>query len=79
LCLFDGFMPGPDLMGKIGPSLLIPIWAIVLPAQIVLCRIWLRHYRFGPAEWAWRSLTYGKIQPMRIGVRPEPQSLPSAE
>lgn len=79
LFLFYGFMPGPDLMGKIGPSLLIPIWAIVLPAQIVLCRIWLRHYRFGPAEWAWRSLTYGKIQPMRIGVRPEPQSLPSAE
>ena len=26
---------------------------------------WLRRYRFGPAEWAWRSLTYGSMQPMK--------------
>ncbi len=25
---------------------------------------WLRRYRFGPLEWLWRSLTYGRIQPM---------------
>ena len=28
--------------------------------------IWLRHYRFGPLEWCWRSLTYWKRQPMRV-------------
>jgi len=22
-------------------------------------------FRFGPAEWLWRTLTYGKLQPMR--------------
>ncbi len=27
---------------------------------------WLNHYRFGPAEWLWRSLTYGKRQPMTL-------------
>jgi uncharacterized protein len=27
---------------------------------------WLRHYRFGPLEWCWRSLTYWQRQPMRI-------------
>jgi uncharacterized protein len=32
------------------------IWA----AQIVLSPIWLRHYYFGPVEWLWRYLTYGK-------------------
>jgi len=79
LFLFYGFLPGPHFMGKFGPSLLIPIWAVVLPTQIALSRIWLRHYRFGPAEWLWRSLTYGKMQPMRIGMRAEPQSLPSPE
>ena len=25
----------------------------------------LERYRFGPAEWLWRSLTYMKKQPMR--------------
>jgi uncharacterized protein len=38
-------------------------WAISLVAS----PIWLRHYRFGPLEWCWRSLTYWKRQPMRIG------------
>ena len=27
--------------------------------------IWLRHFRFGPLEWCWRSLTYWQRQPMR--------------
>jgi len=36
-------------------------WAISLAAS----PIWLRHYRFGPLEWCWRSLTYCRRQPMR--------------
>lgn len=34
-------------------------------AQVIFSHIWLRYYRFGPFEWAWRSLTYWKLQPMR--------------
>ena len=30
---------------------------------------WLRRYRFGPLEWLWRSLTYGRAQPMRLRPR----------
>ena len=30
------------------------IWA----AQLVISPLWLRHFRFGPVEWLWRSLTY---------------------
>ena len=37
-------------------------WAMSLAAS----PIWLQHYRFGPLEWCWRSLTYWKRQPMRI-------------
>jgi len=37
------------------------IWA----AQLVISPLWLRHYRFGPVEWLWRSLTYWQRQPMR--------------
>jgi len=31
----------------------------------VAASIWLGHFRFGPAEWLWRSLTYGRAQPMQ--------------
>jgi uncharacterized protein len=36
-------------------------WAI----QLVISPIWLSRFRFGPAEWVWRTLTYGRAQPMR--------------
>jgi uncharacterized protein len=32
--------------------------------QVGYSPLWLRHFRFGPFEWAWRSLTYGRLQPM---------------
>jgi uncharacterized protein len=34
--------------------------------SLVVSPIWLRHFRFGPLEWAWRSLTYWRRQPMRM-------------
>ena len=37
------------------------IWAV----QLVLSPIWLKHYHFGPVEWLWRYLTYGKAPPFR--------------
>ncbi len=33
--------------------------------QLILSPIWLTYFRFGPLEWAWRSLTYWQIQPFR--------------
>jgi uncharacterized protein len=36
-------------------------WAL----QIIWSHIWLRYFRFGPLEWAWRSLTYWKMQPFK--------------
>jgi len=41
------------------------VWCV----NIVFSAFWLRFFRFGPAEWLWRSLTYLKLQPLRIGVR----------
>ncbi|AIF66054.1 hypothetical protein GZ22_05010 [Terribacillus saccharophilus] len=37
----------------------------VFVIQVVLSRIWFRYFTFGPVEWLWRILTYGKIQPLR--------------
>jgi len=36
------------------------IWAF----QLIFSSLWLRYFRFGPAEWLWRSLTYGQRQPL---------------
>ena len=48
------------------------IWAV----QIVASPIWLNHFHFGPVEWLWRYLTYGK-KPEFIKERP-PQPEPVA-
>jgi uncharacterized protein len=38
------------------------IWIL----QLIVSPIWLRHFRFGPVEWLWRSLTYLRLQPFLI-------------
>ena len=35
--------------------------------QILLSRLWLRYFRFGPLEWLWRLLTYGRYFPLVRG------------
>jgi len=39
----------------------LAVWIV----QLIWSPIWMRYFRFGPFEWAWRSLTYLKPQPMR--------------
>lgn len=43
----------------------VATWLLLFGAQVVVSGWWLARFRFGPAEWAWRSLTYGRRQPMR--------------
>jgi uncharacterized protein len=45
--------------------------------QLIVSPLWLRRFRFGPAEWVWRSLTYWKKQPMRRAAA-EPYSMPDS-
>lgn len=66
--LFYGFAHGPGLMGKAGPAGLAAVAVIGYVVQVVLARVWMTRYRFGPAEWCWRSLTYGKVQPLRLAT-----------
>ncbi|KAF1711212.1 hypothetical protein CSC70_04655 [Pseudoxanthomonas kalamensis DSM 18571] len=46
----------------------VPFALALFCAQVLLSRAWLARFRFGPAEWVWRSLTYLKPQPMRQTV-----------
>lgn len=36
----------------------------VFAGLCIFSALWLGVFRFGPAEWVWRSLTYGRLQPM---------------
>jgi uncharacterized protein len=40
------------------------VWAAVTAVQIVFSWAWLALFRFGPLEWAWRSLTWWRWQPL---------------
>ncbi|MCC7388649.1 MAG: DUF418 domain-containing protein [Phycisphaerales bacterium] len=49
-------------VGRLGQELIVVgIWVV----EILWSVAWLSRYRFGPAEWLWRSLTYWELQPMR--------------
>lgn len=53
------------------PLKFLPLLAVVIfVIQLVLSTFWLKHFRFGPAEWLWRSLTYGKFQTLLVEGRP---------
>lgn len=40
-------------------------WAAIFGLQLWASHWWLARFRFGPMEWVWRSLTYGRRQPLR--------------
>jgi uncharacterized protein len=52
------------LYGSIGPAMGLVITVILYSAQVVFSNWWLRRYRFGPMEWLWRGMTYGKFPSM---------------
>jgi uncharacterized protein len=62
--IFFGY--GGGLFGKVHLAWLMVLSIAVYALEVPLSRWWLTHYRFGPAEWAWRSLTYGRLQAMKI-------------
>ena len=59
--IFYGF--GLGLFGKLERYqlyfIMIGIWII----QIIFSNYWLKHHRYGPLEWIWRSLIYWRKQP----------------
>ena len=49
-------------LDRVHVTLFVPLfWAIML----LWSKPWLDRFRYGPLEWAWRTLARGKLQPMR--------------
>jgi uncharacterized protein len=57
---------GLGLAGRVGSAGCLGISTAIFSLQVAACHRWLRRYRFGPVEWLWRTLAYGRRQPMRV-------------
>ncbi|NDY96895.1 MFS transporter [Wenzhouxiangella limi] len=44
---------------------LVVFSGVIYASQIVFSLLWLKSFRYGPMEWLWRSLTYGKAPQMK--------------
>lgn len=55
-----------DLEGKVNAGLLLLMTIVIYGLQLLYSRWWLDRYKYGPLEWLWRSLTYGKMQSFRL-------------
>jgi uncharacterized protein len=54
-------------VSRVGQAIVVlAVWTF----QLIVSPIWLRHFQFGPFEWLWRSLTYGRMQPFRKAAVP---------
>ena len=64
--LFYGY--GIGLYGRFSrfelTGIVLLVWALIL----LWSKPWLERFRYGPAEWLWRSLARGRLQPMRGGA-----------
>jgi uncharacterized protein len=84
LCTLFFYHYTTGLYGRIGPAFGLLPTVILYGAQVWFSNRWLRRYRFGPMEWLWRGLTYGKFpsmskeEPMPISTIEEPALSPSA-
>ena len=64
VCTTLSYGYGLGLMGHLGPAQWMGVALLLFAIQCPLSMLWLRFFRFGPAEWLWRTLTYGRIQPL---------------
>jgi uncharacterized protein len=68
ILVFFGF--GVALFGSIERYQLILLCLGICLAQLLLSPWWLRHFRHGPLEWAWRAATRWEPVPLRRRAAP---------
>jgi len=62
--LFFGY--GLGMYGRLGFTGMFLVTVILFGCQMIASTWWLARFRFGPAEWLWRRLTYGHPIPFRL-------------
>lgn len=64
-CTLWFFGYGLGHYGAHSRSELMVVVLVVTAIQVVASGLWSHWFRIGPLEWAWRSLTYWQLQPLR--------------
>ncbi len=65
ICTTIFYSYGLGLFGSMGRAAGLGLTVAIYVSQVGLSRWWLNRFQFGPLEWLWRSITYGKLQPMQ--------------
>ena len=63
MLVFHGWALG--LFGKLDRPQLYLVVALAWVLMLLWSKPWLDRFRYGPLEWLWRCLTYGKLFPLR--------------
>ncbi|MEL6975124.1 MAG: DUF418 domain-containing protein [Bacteroidota bacterium] len=61
--LFFGW--GFGLIGQLRNIYTFGIAIGIIIVQMALSKLWLKHFKYGPLEWLWRSLTFFKLMPLK--------------
>ncbi|WP_026370434.1 DUF418 domain-containing protein [Kallotenue papyrolyticum] len=64
--IFYGY--GLGMFGRVSASGGLLLTLVIYSGQVIFSHWWLQRFRFGPLEWLWRSLTYGRVQPLRRAI-----------
>jgi uncharacterized protein len=65
ICMFYFTGVGFGMFGKLQRHELLYVVFLIWIFQLILSPIWLKYFHFGPLEWIWRNLSYGKIYKIR--------------
>jgi uncharacterized protein len=64
ICSTIFYSYGLGLFGRVRPVYGLLMAVVIFAAQTRLSVWWLSRFKQGPVEWLWRTLTYGKRQPL---------------
>ena len=74
ICLFIFSGIGFGLLGELRRTELYIVVLLIWAFQLWLSPWWLARFHYGPAEWLWRALTYGKAPPFSQGRTNQPKA-----
>lgn len=72
ICGFVFFGFGFGLYGDLSRHQLYYVVLAIWAFQLVASPLWLARFRYGPLEWGWRALTYGRLPSLRRAAAEAP-------
>ena len=65
IIILDALGSGYGAHLKLRPYFYAVAAALLFAVEVAISRAWLERFRFGPLEWVWRTITYGKVPVLR--------------